>query len=307
MRHNKGLETTAEPGGGPRQGRTSCVFPGSGEPGLIVLQAHPLPGARGVTRTTRGALVSVTDPGSVRTTDIPGLAGAGCGRGGQEAPARSLEREGAASSSAHRPSARSLPRLQSAARKPPRCDQLGGEGARGGERSGVKRAPRPPGLQWEELRARGEGSGAEGRRGGRRRRAGWRARLGAGGERVTRPPRWGSARGERLDRPPGPCSDRAGPAPRPAHPAPRRARPGEAGPRGKGATGEWCPLASLEGGEEPLDPQTPAPPPRASGYLSSAPCRREPRPAPRPEMGRRADGAAPSAAGSQEPGAGALR
>lgn len=259
MRHNKGLETTAEPGGGPRQGRTSCVFPGSGEPGLIVLQAHPLPGARGVTRTTRGALVSVTDPGSVRTTDIPGLAGAGCGRGGQEAPARSLEREGAASSSAHRPSARSLPRLQSAARKPPRCDQQGGEGARGGERSGVKRAPRPPGLQWEELRARGEGSGAEGREAEARRVARsagrrWRegdapASVGLGSRRKA-----GSAAGA-LQRPGRPRA------------APRPPRPAEGAPGRGGAERERrhrrVVSAGLAGGRRgapgPPDPGPPSP------------------------------------------------
>lgn len=124
----------------------------------------------------------------------------------------------------------------------------------------MKRAPRSPGLQWEELRA----GGAGGRRW--RRRAGRRARLGAGGERVTR---LGGARlgGERLrSGPPGPCSDRGGPAPRPAHPAPRRARPGEAGPRGKGATGEWCRLASPEAGRSPLTrrPRPPRPSPRVT-------------------------------------------
>lgn len=83
MRHSKGRrrlakhETTAEPGGGPRQGRTACVSPATVSRGLIIVQAHPLPGARGVTRSTRGALASVTDPEGVRTTDIWGLAGPG--------------------------------------------------------------------------------------------------------------------------------------------------------------------------------------------------------------------------------------
>lgn len=59
--------------------------------------------------------------------------------------------------------------------------------------------------------------------------------------------------------------------------------------------------------ESPPEPQpTGAKAPLPLGHLSPASCR-EPRPAPRPEMGRRADGVAPSAARSQEPGAGALR
>lgn len=96
-------------------------------------------------------------------------------------------------------------------------------------------------------RAEGGGGGtvAEARRGGA---PGWA--LAARGLRAAAPLGSAQRRKAELCRR-GPAASPVGPAPRPAHPAPRRARPGEAGPRGKGATGEWHPLPSPEGDREP--------------------------------------------------------
>ena len=203
-----------------------------------------------------------------------------------------------------------LPR--SATRKPQQSDQLGGKGARraarkgrrrlevrGRERSGVIRTAVGGAAGVGEAGSRAEGGG----RGWRRRRA-----TAARGPRVGNAPGLARLRRERQSSAAGALHRAVRPRAAPRPPRPAKGAPGRGG-AGRKRRQRRVAFAAKAGGKlrapEPQPAGVEATP--SSRHLSPAPgCR--PRPAPRPELGRRVDGVAPSAAArSQGPGAGALR
>jgi hypothetical protein len=151
------------------------------------------------------------------------------------------------------------------------------------------------------------GSGAE--RGWKRRRAGAARDAGHWLLAGYAPPLGWDARMKAELCCPSSATPQVGLAPRSAAPTPPRGGCAlvRRGREEKAPLGASHPLSSREGVAEPFEPHSSGAQALPSlDHLAPAPSR-EPRPAPRPEMGRRADGAAPGGARSQEPGAGALR